>query len=81
MDLNSNYCHGGCRLWVKIYCNCDLRLVGLLHYEYVKVIWKTYYWLFYCNIFVVCQGHISSATLPLKWVAWGTTRLCQVNIL
>lgn len=81
MDLNSNYCPGGCRLWVKIYCNCDLRLVGLLHDECVKAIWKTYYRLFYCSIFVACQGHISSATLPLKRVARGTIISRQADIL
>lgn len=56
MDLGRIYCHG--RVWV-LGKDCDLRLVGLLCEEGVKIISRTH-WLFYCHISEACQGHASS---------------------
>lgn len=57
MDLDRNYCHD--RVWA-LSKDCDLRLVGLLCEEGVKIISRTH-WLFCCHIFETCQGHVSSA--------------------
>lgn len=57
MDLDGNYCHG--KVWA-LDKDCDLRLVGLLCEESVKIISRTH-WLFYWQISEACQGHVYSA--------------------
>lgn len=72
MDLDRNYCHG--RVWT-LGKDSDLRLVGLSCEESVRISSRTHYWLFYCHISEAYQGHVSTATLLLKRIAWNTMRL------
>lgn len=60
MNLGRNYCHG--RMWT-LGKDCDLRLVGLLCEEGVKIIISRTHWLFHCHISEACLGHTSSSEL------------------